>query len=214
MIVTIDHAGASASSTTIAPLPPVCPATRSPHVPPPPPATTPRPRPLAALAIAAALLAPASALAQLAVPTNPLTPRNANADRGERPEGGLYIADEAFSFKVAAQRAMRQNPHGQRFFLLAVPPETRAMTSQADRAATRLRQQALASGGVLLVCQRDIDQRRVDASLLVREAVAVRGFPPLGSNELPNDRRYFDDEDRSRLPASNEALRRLRSACT
>jgi hypothetical protein len=39
----------------------------------------------------------------------------------------------------------------------------------------------------------------------VRDVVAVRGFPPLGSGLLPDDRRYFADQDRNQLPAANEA---------
>jgi hypothetical protein len=160
------------------------------------------------------LVVPAWVGAQLSVPDNPLSPRSAPADRTARPEGGLYIAGDGFSFEAAAQRAMRQNPFGQRFFLLSLPPETAALLSNAGRQPTRLRKQVLAAGGVLLVCQRDIDQRRIDRDTLVRDVVAVRGFPPLGSGLLPDERRYFDDEDRNSLPAANEALRRLRSTCT
>jgi hypothetical protein len=165
------------------------------------------------LAVCLAVL-PAWAGAQLAVPDNPLSPRPAPAERDARPEGGLYIAGDGFGFEAAAQRAMRQNPFGQRFFLLSLPPETAALTTAADRRQTRVRQQVLAAGGVLLVCRRDIDLRRIDAALLVPEVVAVRGFPPLGSDLLPDDRRYFADEDRNHLPAANEALRTLRSTCT
>jgi hypothetical protein len=170
--------------------------------------------PLAPLAAVCLLLLPGLAQAQLAVPNNPLSPRPAAVERDARPEGGLYIAGDGFSFQAAAQRAMRQNPFGQRFFLLSLPPEAAALTTAADRPQTRLRKQVLAAGGVLLVCQRDIDQRRIDATLLVREVVPVRGFPPLGSGLLPDDRRYFADEDRNHLPAANEALRTLRSTCT
>jgi hypothetical protein len=42
----------------------------------------------------------------------------------------------------------------------------------------------------------------------------VRGWPEPGSNEIPPGKRYFADEDSSRLPAANEALRRLRSTCS
>ena len=171
-------------------------------------------RRFAAFAAIGLLAMPAWVGAQLAVPNNPLSPRPAAAERNARPEGGLYIAGDGFSFQVAAQRAIRQNPFGQRFFLLSLPPETAALTTAADRQQTRLRKQVLAAGGVLLVCQRDIDLRRIDPAVLAPEVVAVRGFPPLGSGLLPDDRRYFDDEDRNHLPAANEALRTLRSTCT
>lgn len=167
-----------------------------------------------ALVSACLLGLPAGAGAQLSVPNNPLSPRPAAAERDARPQGGLYIAGDGFSFDAAATRAMRQNPYGQRFFVLSLPPQTAALTTTASRQQTRARNQVLAAGGVLLVCQRDIDQRRIDPATLVREVVAVRGFPPLGSGLLPDDRRYFDDEDRNNLPAANEALRTLRSTCT
>jgi hypothetical protein len=167
-----------------------------------------------AVVSACLLLLSAAASAQLSVQGNPLSPRPATAERDARPQGGLYIAGDGFSFEQAAERAMRQNPHGQRFFLLSLPPETAALTNTAQRQQTRVRQRVLAAGGVLLVCQRDVDQRRIDATAMVREVAAVRGFPPSASALQPGDRRYFDDEDRSRLPAANEALRTLRSTCS
>jgi hypothetical protein len=171
-------------------------------------------RPFTTLAAVGLIVLPAWASAQLAVPNNPLSPRPAEAERVARPEGGLYIAGDGFNFQVAAERAMRQNPFGQRFFLLSLPPETAALTTAADRQQTRLRKQVVAAGGVLLVCQRDIERRRIDAALLASEVVPVRGFPPQGNGMLPDDRRYFDDEDRNQLPAANDALRLLRSTCS
>ena len=129
-------------------------------------------------------------------------------------EGGLYIADKSFSFQVAVQRAMAQNPGGRRFFVLAVPPQTEALLASTRGPQAALRERALAANGVLLVCQRDIDNGRIDAADLAPGVVAVRGWPAPGSNALPKGQRYFADEDRAQLPASNEALRRLRSTCS
>lgn len=129
-------------------------------------------------------------------------------------EGGLYIADQNFSFQSAVQRAMAQNPGGRRFFVLAVPPQTEALLASTRGPQAALRERALAANGVLLVCQRDIDNGRIDAADLAPGVVAVRGWPAPGSNALPKGQRYFADEDRSQLPASNEALRRLRSTCS
>jgi hypothetical protein len=43
----------------------------------------------------------------------------------------------------------------------------------------------------------------------------VRGWPPSGSSAtLPPGERYFQGENPAVLPASNEALRRLRSTCS
>jgi hypothetical protein len=129
-------------------------------------------------------------------------------------EGGLYIADSAFSFDQAARRGLAQNARGTRFFVLALPPRTAALTTAAPGATAALRDQVIAQGGVLLVCQRDIDKGVIGAATLAPGVVAVRGFPPAGSNALPLGERYFPDENRAVLPAGNEALRRLRSSCS
>jgi hypothetical protein len=129
-------------------------------------------------------------------------------------EGGLYIAGDGFSFQVAAQRALAQNPLGQRFFLLTLPPETAALQRNAAPAMRRLRERVSAANGVLLVCRRDLDNRRVDAARLAPEVVPVLGWPAAGSPTLPGGQRYFAGENPEHLPASNEALRRLRAACS
>lgn len=130
-------------------------------------------------------------------------------------EGGLYIAGSGFTFEQAANRALSQNPKGQRFFVLALPPNaTAALTKAAPKSAAALRDRVAAAGGVLLVCQRDIDSRTLDASTLVNGVVPVRGFPPAGSNAIPPGERYFAGENPDNLPRSNEALRRLRAACS
>jgi hypothetical protein len=128
-------------------------------------------------------------------------------------EGGLYIAGDGFSFKTAAERGLAQNPGGRRFFLLTLPPAAASLRLNATPAQTRLRERVMAGNGVLLVCQRDLDNRRLNAAQLVPQVVPVRGWPPKGGNELPPGERYFPGEDRSMLPAADEALRRLRSAC-
>jgi hypothetical protein len=131
-----------------------------------------------------------------------------------QPEGGLYIAGYGFSFVQAAQQGLAQNPAGRRFFVLALPPNTEALTRRASRQQATTRERAVARGGVLLVCQRDVDSGAVRAADLVPGVVAVRGFPPPGSADIPPGERYFPGEDGSRLPQSNTALRRLRSTCS
>jgi len=125
-------------------------------------------------------------------------------------EGGLYIAGAGFTFQEAAQRGLSQNPGGRRFFVLSLPPEARALVSTATPAQQRLRERVLAANGVLLVCQRDLDNGRINAGNLVAGVVPVRG----NSDELPPGQRYFANENPAELPAANEALRRLRSACS
>ena len=129
-------------------------------------------------------------------------------------EGGLYIAGAGFSFQVAAESALAQNPGGRRFFVLRCRPKPRRSRPRRRRSLARLRDRVVAANGVLLVCQRDIDNRKVDAARLTPGVVAVRGWPPQGSNELPDGQRYFANENPADLPAANEALRQLRSTCT
>jgi hypothetical protein len=129
-------------------------------------------------------------------------------------EGGLYIAGYGFRFEEVADRAIAQNPGQQRFFVLVLPEEANALRARAARPLSAARDRVLAANGVLLVCQRDIDEGRIDAKALAPRVVAVRGWPPSGSTTLPEGERYFKGEDSSNLPASNTALRRLRSTCS
>jgi len=128
-------------------------------------------------------------------------------------DGGLYIAGDGFSFKTAAQRGLAQNPGGRRFFLLTLPSQAASLRLNATPAQARVRERVITGNGVLLVCQRDLDNRRLNAAQLVPQVVPVRGWPPQGSNQLPPGERYFPGEDRANLPAADEALRRLRSTC-
>ena len=129
-------------------------------------------------------------------------------------QGGLYIAGSGFSFEQAATQGIAKNPNGRRFFILTLPPNTEAVAQGAPKRAAEARDKATARGAVLLVCQRDIDNGAIDPTRLVPGVVAVRGFPPPGSDALPQGERYFPDENPDNLPKSNEALRRLRAACS
>ena len=129
-------------------------------------------------------------------------------------EGGLYIAGSRHSFERAAEQGLARNPAGQRFFVLALPPNTVALTTAATPSAAAVRERVVAAGGLLLVCQRDIDSGKVNAAALVPGVSAVRGFPPRGSNAIPRGERYYPDEDRTRLPQDNRALKKLRKACS
>jgi hypothetical protein len=129
-------------------------------------------------------------------------------------QGGLYIAGNGFTFEQAAQRALAANPKGQRFFVLSLPPATTALLKSAPAATAALRDRVRSANGVLLVCQRDIDNASVDASRLVSGVVAVRGWPPPGSTALPAGQLFYPDEDTSVLPVAVEAMRRLRATCS
>ena len=129
-------------------------------------------------------------------------------------EGGLYIAGYEFNFEQAASRGLAQNPKGQRFFVLTLAPNAGALLSSAPKSSAELRERVLRSNGVLLVCQRDIDKGSINASKLAPGVVAVRGFPPPGSKDIPHGERYFPGENRDVLPKSNEALRQLRATCS
>jgi intracellular sulfur oxidation DsrE/DsrF family protein len=130
-------------------------------------------------------------------------------------DGGLYYAGNQFSFTQAVERGLAQNPGpGARFFVVAVPPEALGLSQVAPKQLATLRMRAQAAGAQFYVCQRDIDAGTVTVSDLVPGVVAVRGWPPAGSNELPAGSRYFADEDPAKLPASTTVLRRLREICT
>jgi hypothetical protein len=83
----------------------------------------------------------------------------------------------------------------------------------ATGALAAVRDRVVASNGVLLVCQRDIDNGKINASNLVPGVVPVRGWPTVGAAELVNGR-YFPGENPANLPESNDALRRLRATCS
>ena len=130
-------------------------------------------------------------------------------------DGGLYYAGKKFSFTQAVERGLAQNPGpGARFFVVAVPPETLGLSQVAPKPLTSLRTRAQTGGAQFYVCQRDIDAGTVKIKDLVPGVVAVRGWPPAGSNELPAGSRYFIDEDPLKLPPSTTVLRRLREICT
>ena len=136
------------------------------------------------------------------------------AGGAEAAEGGLYIAGDGFSFQTAAQRAMAQNPGGRRFFLLTLPPEAAALAiarhpGAAPAARARGRGQRRAAGVPARPGQRPHGRQPGAEGV-----VPVRGWPPSGSTSLPAGQRYFDGENPAQLPAANEALRRLRSACS
>lgn len=129
-------------------------------------------------------------------------------------EGGLYIAGAGFDFRVAVERGIAQNPGPNRFFVLALPPTSAALSQLANDEQVALRNRARSAGAVFLVCQRDVDAGLVTLNDLIPGVVIARGWPPPGSSELPHGVRYFPNEDSANLPASNEALRRLRSSCS
>lgn len=129
-------------------------------------------------------------------------------------EGGVYIAGYGINFQRAAEQGIARNPPGQRFFVLALPPNTVALTTAAAGTDVAVRDRIAARGAVLMVCQRDIDNGSIDAAKLAPGVVPVRGFPPRGSNAIPRGERYYPDEDRATLPRNNNSLKRLRKACT
>lgn len=129
-------------------------------------------------------------------------------------EGGLYIAGDGFSFKTAAERGLAQNPGGRRFFLLTLPPQAASLRLNATPAQARQRERVIAGNGVLLVCQRDLDNGRIATAGLADGVVPVRGWPGGGESAMPPGQRHHADENPALLPESNDALRRLRSTCS
>jgi hypothetical protein len=129
-------------------------------------------------------------------------------------EGGVYVAGTGFSFQQAADRGISQNAGGQRFFLLVVPPESNALMTTAAGPLAALRDRVVASNGVLFICQRDIDSGKVNASSLVPGVVKVRGWPPAGSEGLPEGQKFYADENPANFPLSTNSLRLLRTTCS
>jgi hypothetical protein len=128
--------------------------------------------------------------------------------------GGLYIAGAGFTFQQAVEQGLAMNPTGQRFFVLALPPQTQALVTNAPANLAALRDRAARNGAEFMVCERDVASGAVDLAQLVPGVATVRGWPPPGSNELPPGQNYFPGEDRNDFPSSEELLRRLRSTCS
>jgi hypothetical protein len=129
-------------------------------------------------------------------------------------EGGVYVAGAGFSFQEAAEQGLAKNAGGQRFFLLAVPPETNALMTTAAGPLAALRDRVVAANGVLYVCQRDIDNGKVNAANLVPGVVKVRGWPEAGGGKLPEGQKHYADENPANFPVATNSLRLLRSTCS
>ena len=128
--------------------------------------------------------------------------------------GGLYIAGANFDFTQAVGRALAQHPTSSKFFVLVVGDAVRGLSVLAPPEVVETRNQGTARGAVYLVCMRDIERGAFQLDELVSGVIPVRGWPPPGSNQLPEGTNYYPGEDPSNLPKSNELLRRLRSTCS
>ena len=133
---------------------------------------------------------------------------------GAQGSGGLYVAGSNFDFTQAVERALAQHPTPSIFFVLATGDSVRGLSVVAPPELVEIRNRGAARGAVYLVCRRDIEREAFSMNELVPGVVAVRGWPPPGSNELPEGTNYYRGEDPSTLPSSIELLRRLRSTCS
>ena len=134
---------------------------------------------------------------------------------GAQPSGGgLYVAGGSFDFTHAVERALAQNPAPSKFFVLATGDAVRGLSVVAPPELVEVRNRGSARGAIYLVCRRDIERELFRLDDLVSGVVAVKGWPPPGSNELPEGTNFYRDEDASMLPGSNDLLRRLRSTCS
>lgn len=136
------------------------------------------------------------------------------AAAGAQSPGGLYIAGASFDFTQAVERALAQHPTPSKFFVLTVGEAVRGLSVVAPPELVEVRNRGAAHGAVYLVCQRDIEREVFRLNDLVSGVVPVKGWPPPGSNELPEGTNYYRGEDSSNLPKSTELLRRLRSTCS
>jgi hypothetical protein len=128
--------------------------------------------------------------------------------------GGLYVAGGNFDFTQAVERALAQHPAPSKFFVLATGDAVRGLSVVAPPELVEVRNRGSARGAIYLVCRRDIEREIFRLDDLVSGVVAVKGWPPPGSNELPEGTNFYRDEDASMLPSSNDLLRRLRSTCS
>ena len=128
--------------------------------------------------------------------------------------GGLYVAGDSFDFRQTVERALAQHPSPSKFFVLATGDAVRALSVVAPPELVEVRNRGAARGAVYLVCQRDVDREAFQLADLISGVVAVKGWPPPGSAELPEGTKYYRGEDPSNLPSSTELLRRLRSTCS
>ena len=127
--------------------------------------------------------------------------------------GALYVAGGGFDFAQAGDRALAQNP-GSRFFMLAVGDAVRYLALTAPPEMVEVRNRVARGNVQFLVCQRDLASGTYRLEDLVPGTVAVRGWPPPGSADLPAGTSFYPDEDPATLPWSTETLRRLRATCS
>ena len=121
---------------------------------------------------------------------------------GAQDSGGLYVAGGNFDFTQAVERALAQHPTPSKFFVLATGDSVRGLSvvrhpswSKSAIAAPR--------GGGLLGVWRDIEREAFSLNELVSGVVAVRGWPPPGSNELPRGRTITAARTRPRCRAQS-----------
>ena len=128
--------------------------------------------------------------------------------------GGLYVAGGNLDFTQAVERALAQQPTTSKFFVLVTGDAVRGLSVVAPPELVEVRNRGAARGAVYLVCRRDIEREVFRLTDFVSGVVAVRGWPPPDSNELPEGTSYYRGEDPSLLPSSTELMRRLRSTCS
>ena len=128
--------------------------------------------------------------------------------------GGLYVAGDGFDFAQTVERALAQHSSPSKFFVLATGDAVRGLSVVAPPELVEVRNRGAARGAVYLVCRRDIEREAFQLTDLISGVVAVKGWPALGSVELPEGSKYYRGEDASNLPSSTEVLRRLRSTCS
>jgi hypothetical protein len=128
--------------------------------------------------------------------------------------GGLYVAGDSFDFTQTVERALAQHPSPSKFFVLATGDAVRGLSVVAPPELVEVRNRGAARGAVYLVCRRDVEREAFQLTDLISGVIAVKGWPPPGSAELPEGNKYYRDEDPSNLPSSTEVLRRLRSTCS
>lgn len=132
-------------------------------------------------------------------------------------EGPVYVADAAFQVEDVLQEVLVTNRpvRPTRFWVVVTGDQVSFMTKAhgiTDRKLAKGIDLLRQYGAFLRVCERDMARLGLVPGDLLPWVEPLKGFDA----DVPRaaDDRYFADERPDELPASVEALRRLRAACS
>lgn len=132
-------------------------------------------------------------------------------------EGPVYVADAGFQVEDVLQEVLVTNRpvRPTRFWVVVTGDQVSYMTKGygiTDRKLVKGIDLVRQYGAFLRVCERDMTRLGLVPGDLLPWVEPLKGFDADAPKAA--DDRYFADERPDELPASVEALRRLRSACS